>query len=151
MTKIAQNSKEDLTDLDLGLGEDNSIVNNSVEKADNALKNAAATAALKAAVEANSELANREAIKTYINEKKKTMLNRCKSDTPVKFVGNKLLANYFGKVYTFLYNTIPVTVRFDGTEQEFPKFIYDRLMQKIYEVSESNTNKVVIENRAEDL
>lgn len=119
----------------------------SVKKADAAMKNAAATAALKAAVEANNEIAIKEAEKTYIVEKKKYMLTRCKEDDVVEFVGQKIFATYFGPVYTFLYNTVPVTVRFDGSKQELPRFIYNRLMEKINEVSDSNTNKENIEYR----
>lgn len=106
-----------------------------------AASKAAATSALQVAIEANTEMAQREADKTYIIEKKRYMLNKAKSDDKVSFVGQKLFAPIFGEVYTFLYNTIPVTVRFDGSTQEFPKFIYDFLMEKINEVSESNTNK----------
>lgn len=121
--------------------------NKNVTKADEAMKNAAATAALKAAVDANNEISQREAEKSYILEKKKFMLNKCKNDNVVEFVGQKIFANYFGPVYTFLYNTIPVTVKFDGSKQKFPRFIYDRLMEKINEVSDSNTNVVEIEDR----
>jgi hypothetical protein len=111
------------------------------------MKNAAATAALKAAVEANNEVAIKEAEKTYIVEKKKFMLNKCKEDDVVEFVGQKIFATYFGPVYTFLYNTVPVTVKFDGSKQVLPRFIYNRLMEKINEVSDSNTNKEIIEYR----
>jgi hypothetical protein len=69
------------------------------------------------------------------------MLNRCKKDEVVEFVGQKIFANYFGPVYTFQYNTIPVTIRFDGSKQEYPRFIYNFIMKKINAVSESNTNK----------
>lgn len=119
----------------------------SVVKADKAMKEAAATAALKAAVEANNEIAIKEAEKTYITEKKKFMLNKCKEDEEVEFVGQKIFANYFGPVYTFLYNTVPVTIKFDGSKQKLPRFIYNFVMNKINEVSDSNTNKVEIEER----
>ena len=115
--------------------------------ANEALQNAAATAALKAAIDANSELSAKEAEKVYIREKMQYMLDKCKNDEVVKFRGDKIYAPFFGKVYTFLYNAIPVTVRFDGSVQEFPKFIYDKIMEKIHEVSESNTPKVQIEDR----
>ena len=121
----------------------------SVKKADEALKKAAATAALKAAIDANNEISEKEAERTYIKEKMKFMLDKCKNDEVVKFRGDKIYAPYFGKVYTFLYNAVPVTVRFDGSVQEFPKFIYEKIMEKIHEVSESNTPKVQIEDRTE--
>lgn len=160
------NEKPVLTDAELGLeemkdnkqNETNGEVKNKkqtiskqtskgVKKADDALKNAAATAALKAAIDANTELSVKEAEKTYIKEKMKFMLDKCKSDEVVEFRGDKIYAPYFGKVYTFLYNAIPVTIRFDGSVQKFPKFIYDKIMEKIHEVSESNTPKVQIEDR----
>ena len=119
----------------------------SVKKTNEALQNAAATAALKAAIDANSELSAKEAERVYIREKMQYMLDKCKNDEVVKFRGDKIYAPFFGKVYTFLYNAIPVTVRFDGSVQEFPKFIYDKIMEKIHEVSESNTPKVQIEDR----
>lgn len=160
------NVKPILTDDELGLGNqeatDNKVekeetkkvvtksTSKSVKKADDALKNAAAVAALKAAVDANNEISEKEAERTYIKEKMNYMLNRCKNDEVVKFRGDKLYAQYFGKEYTFLYNAIPVTIKFDGTVQEFPKFIYDKIMEKIHEVSESNTPKVEIEDRTTD-
>lgn len=160
------NEKPVLTDAELGLegmednkqNETNGEVKNKkqtiskqtskgVKKANDALKNAAATAALKAAIDANTELSVKEAEKTYIKEKMKFMLDKCKNDEVVEFRGDKIYASYFGKVYTFLYNAIPVTIRFDGSVQKFPKFIYDKIMEKIHEVSESNTPKVQIEDR----
>lgn len=144
-----------LTDEELGLGtkteskrqsvtKENS---KSVKKTNEALQNAAATAALKAAIDANSELSAKEAEKVYIREKMQFMLDKCRTDEVVKFRGDKIYAPFFGKVYTFLYNAVPVTVKFDGSVQEFPRFIYDKIMEKIHEVSESNTPKVEIEDR----
>ena len=161
--KETNNEKTILTDEELGLEKTQenkqiSRVQNKtltkenskgVKKADDALKNAAATAALKAAIDANTELSVKEAEKVYIKEKMKFMLDKCKNDEVVKFRGDKIYAPYFGKVYTFLYNAIPVTIKFDGSVQEFPKFIYDKIMEKIHEVSEANTPKVEIEDRTE--
>ena len=157
MTEI-ENEETVLTDEDLGLEEvepkkevkKQSVTKENskgVKKADDALKNAAATAALKAAIDANTELSVKEAEKVYIHEKMKFMLDKCKSDEVVEFRGDKIYAPYFGKEYTFLYNAIPVTIKFDGSAQKFPKFIYEKIMEKIHEVSESNTPKVEIEDR----
>lgn len=114
-----------------------------------ALSNAVTTAALKASIEASADAALRNAEKTYVIEKKRYMLNKCVKDARVPFRGNKLYAQYFGKVFTFLYNCIPVVVKFDGSVQYFPKFIYDRLMEKINEVLNSNVPGVTIEDRRE--
>ena len=146
---MAKNDKI-LTDEALGLSTDETITKEnsvSVKKTDEALKKAAAAAAIKAAIDANTEISEKEAERTYIKEKMRFMLDKCRKDENVKFRGDKLYAQYFGKAYTFLYNAIPVTVRFDGTEQEFPRFIYDKIMEKIHEVSEANTPKVNIEDR----
>lgn len=158
MTEV--NNKMVLTDAELGLGENtpkkeikkegiSKENNKSVKRTEDALKNAAATAALKAAIDANNELSTKEAEKIYIKEKMQFMLDKCKNDEIVEFRGDKIYAPYFGKVYTFLYNAVPVTIRFDGTTQKFPKFIYDKIMEKIHEVSESNTPKIEIEDRTE--
>jgi hypothetical protein len=112
---------------------------NKIKAVDMAL----ATTALETTLKSQGAIARKEAEKEYIIEKKKHMLNRCKEDEVMTFTGDKLYAQYFGKVYTFLYNTVPVTVRFDGTKQKFPKFVYEFLIKKINAVSESNTNKEV--------
>ena len=111
--------------------------------ADEALKNAAATAALKAAIDANSQIALSNSEREYVIQKKKYMLNKCKEDEVVKFTGNKIYAQYFGKVYSFMYNTIPVVVKFDGSTQEFPRFVYEEIMRRIQRVSEASTPKKV--------
>ena len=156
-----EKNKPELTDKDLGLGTEpekpkkesqksnTKETNKGIKKADDALKNAAATAALKAAIDANSELSTKEAEKIYIKEKMKFMLDKCKKDKVVKFRGETIYAQFFGKEYTFLYNAVPVTIKFDGSTQEFPEFIYNKIMEKIHEVSESNTPKEVIEDRRE--
>lgn len=144
------NANEELSLEELGLeGETtpSNPIQDSITKADEAMKNAAANAALKAAIEANSEMSMKEAEKTYIIEKKKVMLEKCKKDDVVDFVGQKIFAQYFGPVYTFLFNTIPVTVKFDGTTQKFPRFIAEEINRRIKEVSEANTGKVDIEYR----
>lgn len=111
--------------------------------ADEALKNAAANAALKAAIDANSQIALNNSEREYVIQKKKYMLNKCKEDEVVKFTGNKIYAQYFGTVYSFMYNTIPIVVKFDGSTQEFPRFVYEEIMRRIQRVSEASTPKKV--------
>lgn len=111
--------------------------------ADEALKNAAANAALKAAIDANSQIALNNSEREYVIQKKKYMLNKCKEDEVVKFTGNKIYAQYFGTVYSFMYNTIPIVVKFDGSTQEFPRFVYEEIMRRIQIVSEASTPKKV--------
>lgn len=131
-----------IEDLDLGLGPELDTtpeVDPEVQKVKDAASSAAATAALKVAIDASSELEQRHADKSYIMTKKKHMLNKAKNDEEVVFVGQKVFADIFGKNYTFLYNGVPVTIKFDGSKQKLPKFIYDFVMDKINKVSESNT------------
>lgn len=108
---------------------------------------AAATAALKAAIDTNNEIAIRESEKSYFIEKKNYMLNKCKTDEVVTRTISKLYAPIIGKVYTFALNGIPVTVYCDGKPHEYPKFIAETIDRKINEISESNTYKEVIDER----
>ena len=155
------NEKLNLSDADLGFEDEDESVAATVaastpnisperERADIALNNAATHAALKASFEASAEQTQKEAEKAYIIEKKKFMLNKCKEDKVKTFVGNKLYAQFFGSTYTCLYNGIPVTVRFDGTAQKFPEFIYDWLMEKINAVANSNVPIVEIDDRTKE-
>lgn len=145
----SKSNKDNMSLEDLGLETPvvSSPEQSPIDRAAESLQKAATAVALKAAIEADTELAVKEAEKSYIIEKKRYMLEKCKKDRVVKFVGQKIFANYFGPKYTFLYNGIPVTVLFDGSTQEFPEFIYNKIMDMISAVSESNTNKVEIEDR----
>jgi hypothetical protein len=109
--------------------------------------NAAASMALKTAIEANSEMALREAEKTYALEKQRHMLTRCKNDRVVTRTISKLYAPYLGKVYTFIYNGIPVTLYCDGKPREYPEFVAKHIDAKLQKISESNTYKEIIEER----
>lgn len=106
---------------------------------------AAAAQAVKTAAEANANMSLRESERTYAIAKRKHMLERCKNDRLVVITPSKMLASIFGATYTFNYNGIPVTVHFNGMPQKFPKFIADKIQKKIYETSEANTPKEVIE------
>lgn len=145
----SKSNKDNMSLEDLGLEAPvvSSPEQSPIDRAAESMQNAATAVALEAAMKANREIAVKEAEKSYIIEKKRFMLEKCKNDRVVKFVGQKIFANYFGPKYTFLYNGIPVTVLFDGSTQEFPEFIYNKIMDMISAVSESNTNKVEIEDR----
>lgn len=107
---------------------------------------AAANAALKAAINANSEISMREAEKLYFIEKKNNMLRKCREDEVVTRTVSKLLAPFLGKVYTFLYNGIPVTIYCDDKPHEYPKFIAEKIDEKLLAVSESNAYKDVTDD-----
>lgn len=108
---------------------------------------AAATAALKAAINTNNEIATRESEKVYFMEKQRNMLNKCKNDEVVTRTISKLYAPVIGRVYTFTLNSIPVTIYCDGKPHEYPKFIAETIDRKINEISESNTYKEIIDER----
>ena len=116
-------------------------------KFDEKQANAAAAMALKNAIDANSELAIRDAERTYAIEKQQYMLKKCKEDKVVTRTVSKLYAPFLGKVYTFAYNGIPVTIYCDGKPHEYPEFVANRIDKKLQKVSESNTYKEIIEER----
>jgi hypothetical protein len=68
----------------------------------------------------------------------KKFLRQLKNEPVKKIVGSKAYANYFGSTYTALFNTVPVTIKFDGTEQSYPESIANWLLDKIIRVTESN-------------
>jgi hypothetical protein len=78
----------------------------------------------------------------YMNSYTKTFLNRLKNEKTRKILCSKAYAPYFGTTYTALFKTVPVTVKFDGTMQEFPESIANWLQDKFIRVTESNVPKV---------
>jgi hypothetical protein len=78
----------------------------------------------------------------YMNSFTKSFLARLKSEPVKKVYCSKAYAMYFGKTYTALYNTVPVTVHFDGTNQEFPETVANWLLDKFIRVTESNVPRV---------
>jgi hypothetical protein len=118
-----------------------------VDTAAEAQAKAAANAALKAAIDANTEMSAREAEKVYVAEKKKHMLERCKNDEVVTRTISKLYAPILGKVYSYYYNGIAITVYCDGKPHKYPKFVAENIDRKLNKISESNTYKEVIEDR----
>lgn len=109
---------------------------------------AAATAALKAAIETNAEITAREAERTYAIEKKANMLEKCKNDEVVTRTIDKLYAPVLGKTYSFYLNGIAITIYCDGKPHKYPKFVAECIDRKLNKISESNTYKEVIEERA---
>lgn len=60
----------------------------------------------------------------------------------VMVYGNPLYKTFLGDVYSFLYQGNPVTIKFDGTEQPFPKTIAKLLQKKLDASANANTAKV---------
>lgn len=78
----------------------------------------------------------------YMESYSQTFLRKLKGEKPVKVYCSRAYEPYFGKVYTALYNTIPVTVPFDGQYHEYPATVAEWLQNKFIKVTESNIPKV---------
>jgi len=87
----------------------------------------------------------RLADKNYMSGYSQRVLKQFKSEKSVKVRCSKVYANMMGTTWTFLLNTIPITVRFDGTVQEFPESVATRLLEKFAEVTEANVPKVDVD------
>lgn len=108
---------------------------------------AAAQAALATIAQANKEISEKAAERTYFQEKKEHMLKRCKNDTVVTRTVPKLYATYLGPVFTFMYNCIPVTIYCDDKAHEYPEFIAKVIDKKLAKIADSNTYKEIIDDR----
>lgn len=144
---VTKENNVNLEDIENAIGGNTTVVEKNSPTFAEKSAEAAATAALKAAIDTNNEIAIRESEKAYFIEKKNYMLNKCKTDEVVTRTISKLYAPIIGKVYTFALNGIPVTVYCDGKPHEYPKFIAETIDRKINEISESNTYKEVIDER----
>lgn len=60
----------------------------------------------------------------------------------VGIYGNPLYKQFLGDVYSFLYQGNPVTIKFDGTTQFFPKTIAELLQKKLDASANANVAKV---------
>ena len=121
-----------------------------VTSAQEAQAKAAASAALKAAIDANTELSAKEAEKAYATDKKKYMIERCKNDEVVTRTISKLYAPFLGKTYSFYYNGLVVTIYCDGKPHKYPKFVAEHIDNKLNKISESNTYKEIIDERTNE-
>jgi hypothetical protein len=79
---------------------------------------------------------------TYMQSYTQNFLRRLKNEPTRKIMCSKAYANYFGSTYTALYNTVPVTVKFDGMEHVYPETVANWLLDKFIRVTESNIPKV---------
>ena len=67
------------------------------------------------------------------------MKRKLAAEPMVKVNGNPMFKQYIGKEYTYLFNDIPVTIRFDGRDYFYPKSIAENLVQKLNAIAVSNT------------
>lgn len=84
----------------------------------------------------------REEDNEYMRTYSQRMLSRFKGERQVKVLCPRAYALYFGTTYTALFNTIPVTVVFDGKEHEYPESVANWLQAKFLRVGDSNIPKV---------
>jgi hypothetical protein len=71
------------------------------------------------------------------------LVKKYKNEPKVQVIGSKLYKKHLGSVYTFTFNDFPVSIKFDGTAQEFPQTIAGVINRKLNEISESNSAKEV--------
>lgn len=74
------------------------------------------------------------------NENNRIRLEKLKKEPKVKVYGNILYKDFLGDVYTFLYQDYPVTIKFDGTHQEYPETIAKILVKKLEGAANSNVS-----------
>lgn len=80
--------------------------------------------------------------KSY-NENNRIRLDKLRKEPKVKVWGNTLYKDFLGDVYTFLYQDYPVTIKFDGTWQEYPETIAKILTEKLDAAANANTSKEI--------
>jgi len=71
------------------------------------------------------------------------LIKKYKNEPKVEVIGSKLYKKHLGSVYTFTYNGFPVSIKFDGTVQKYPKSIAKVLERKLNEIAESNARKEI--------
>lgn len=62
-----------------------------------------------------------------------------KNEPKVKVYGSQIYVPSCGDVYTFTFNGFPVSIKFDGTWQEYPETIANMLIKKLDAIAVSNT------------
>jgi hypothetical protein len=72
-----------------------------------------------------------------------TRVQKLKKEPRVKVYGNEIFQDQLGEVYTFLYNALPVTIKFDGSYQEYPESVAKLLESKLSEIAKANTRKTI--------
>lgn len=77
---------------------------------------------------------------TY-NVNNKIRLDKLNKEKKIKVWGNVLYKDFLGDVYSFLYQEYPVTIKFDGTWQEYPETIANIIMAKLDAAAYANTPK----------
>ncbi len=78
-----------------------------------------------------------------VSTPEQTRIERLKKEPKIKVYGNEIFQDQLGEVYTFLLNGLPVTIKFDGTYQEYPESVAKLLENKLSEIAKANTRKTI--------
>lgn len=92
-----------------------------------------------APTESNSVI-EKNAEKTYTEDMKR-FIRRLQKEPRVKVYGNEVFQSHMGKSWTFTFNNVDVTLKFDGTYQEFPQSIAKRIEKKLERTSRAIASK----------
>lgn len=74
----------------------------------------------------------------YMKRYRPALLERWKKEPLEPVYASEAYALYFGTVWTILFDLIPITVRFDGSEQMYPKSVARFLRKKIAKTTKVN-------------
>lgn len=66
-----------------------------------------------------------------------TFIQKLMKEPKRTVVGNEVYKTALGSVWTFSYNGYPVTLRFDGTEQQYPETIARAIERKLLKIARS--------------
>lgn len=70
-----------------------------------------------------------------------TRIQRLKNEPRVKVYGNEIFQDQLGETYTFLLNGLPVSIKFDGSYQEYPESVAKHIEAKLSQIAKANTRK----------
>lgn len=70
-------------------------------------------------------------------------LEKLRNEPLVSVHGSEVYKQFCGDVYTFLYNGVCVSIKFDGQDYQYPATIAKALNRKLAAISKANTPKVI--------
>lgn len=70
-----------------------------------------------------------------------TRIQKLKKEPRVKVYGNEIFQDQLGETYTFLLNGLPVSIKFDGSYQEYPESVAKHIEAKLSQIAKANTRK----------
>ena len=68
-------------------------------------------------------------------------IQKLKNEPRVKVYGNEIFQAQLGETYTFLLNGLPVSIKFDGTYQEYPESVARLIESKLSRIAKANTRQ----------